>query len=251
MSPIVNPLRLGKMKSTQSSGVLATPFGESSILRNTKIIFWFFSSSCSDVWRDHYAVYKQQYGDNEERILRKMERERFVLPKESTFDYIFERRNETNIGETINIALEKIEEANKTKKLEGVFRNIDFNSESSLGQTRNSNKHLKNLVEDFANPILDFRPSRIQSEDVIGSGYEYLIARFASDAGKKGGEFYTPREKSRCFWLSLSSRSRVTAFMILLPALDLFSSVSPAKSKTPIMHFMARKVTAPPGLFPR
>ena len=41
---------------------------------------------------------------------------------------------------------------------------------------------------------MDLRPSRIGSIDVIGNTYEYLIARFASDAGKKGGEFYTPAE---------------------------------------------------------
>ena len=41
----------------------------------------------------------------------------------------------SNIGELINITLEKIEDANKAK-LETVFRNIDFNSEPNLGQTR-------------------------------------------------------------------------------------------------------------------
>lgn len=47
------------------------------------------------------------------------------------------------------------------------------------------------LLEDFNKPQLDMRPSRI-SGDVIGNAYIYLIERFASDAGKKAGEFYTP-----------------------------------------------------------
>ena len=93
----------------------------------------------------------------------------------------------------INIALEKIEDANKAK-LENVFRNIDFNSEPHLGQTRERNRRLVSLLDDFANPRLDLRPSRIGNQDVIGNTYEYLISRFASDAGKKGGEFYTPPE---------------------------------------------------------
>jgi len=42
--------------------------------------------------------------------------------------------------------------------------------------------------------VLDLRPSRIGALDVIGNAYEYLIGHFASDAGKKGGEFYTPGE---------------------------------------------------------
>lgn len=80
--------------------------------------------------------------------------------------------------------------------MEGVFRNIDFNSESNLGQTKDRNRRLKNLIEDFANPKLDLRPSRIGNLDIIGNTYEYLINRFASDSGKKGGEFYTPPEVS-------------------------------------------------------
>ena len=85
-------------------------------------------------------------------------------------------------ADLINIALEKIEDANKAK-LENVFRNIDFNSEPHLGQTRERNRRLVSLLDDFANPKLDLRPSRIGNQDVIGNTYEYLISHFASDAG--------------------------------------------------------------------
>jgi type I restriction enzyme M protein len=77
------------------------------------------------------------------------------------------------------------------KKLEGVFRNIDFNSEANLGKTKDRNRRLKALLEDFNKPQLDMKPSRV-SEDVIGNTYIYLIERFASDSGKKAGEFFTP-----------------------------------------------------------
>jgi len=53
------------------------------------------------------------------------------------------------------------------------------------------NRRLKQLLEDFHKPQLDMRPSRV-SEDVIGNTYIYLIERFASDSGKKAGEFFTP-----------------------------------------------------------
>ena len=99
------------------------------------------------------------------------------------------------IWEIINIALEKIEDANKSK-LEGVFRNIDFNSEGALGQTKDRNRRLKNLLEDFADSRLDLRPSIIGNRDVIGDVYEFLIGQFAAGAGKKAGEFYTPPEVS-------------------------------------------------------
>jgi type I restriction enzyme M protein len=157
------------------------------------ILIFLFLKYINDVWKDHFEEYKKQFGDDEDRLQRRLERERFVLPKGCSFDELFAQRDADNIGELINIALDKIEEANKAK-LEGVFRNIDFNSEAALGKTKDRNRRLKNLLEDFANPKLDLRPSRYGNkiEDIIGNTYIYLIERFASDAGKKAGDFYTP-----------------------------------------------------------
>ncbi len=157
------------------------------------ILVFLFIKYLSDVWKDHFEQYQKEFGNDTERINRRMSRERFILPEKCNFDYIYSQRNAPNIGEIINEALEGIEEENKTK-LEGVFRNIDFNSEAQLGETKDRNKRLKHLIEDFADPRLDLRPSRIGSQDIIGDAYEYLISRFASDAGKKGGEFYTPSQ---------------------------------------------------------
>lgn len=173
------------------------------------ILVMLFVKYISDVWADHYEKYRQQYGDDDARIRRKLERERFVLPYaelknhetgqvEERFlaDYysLVERRGAANIGELINIVLDAIEEANKAK-LEGVFRNIDFNNEGNLGKTKDRNRRLKTLLEDFNKPQLDMSPGKV-SEDVIGNTYIYLIERFAADAGKKAGEFYTPHKIS-------------------------------------------------------
>jgi type I restriction enzyme M protein len=173
------------------------------------ILVMLFLKYISDVWQDHYDAYRKQHGDDDARIRRKLERERFVLPviklmdkdektgKETLLDEfpatyysLYERRTAANIGELINIVLDHIEESNKSK-LEGVFRNIDFNSEANLGKTRDRNRRLKQLLEDFHKPQLDMRPSLV-SEDIIGNTYIYLIERFASDSGKKAGEFFTP-----------------------------------------------------------
>jgi type I restriction enzyme M protein len=154
------------------------------------ILVMLFLKYISDQWNEHAETYRKQFGDDEARIRRRMERERFLLPEGASFYDLYERRNEANIGELINIALERIEDANRTK-LEGVFRNIDFNSEANLGRVKDRNRRLKNMLEDFAKPAMDLRPSRV-SEDIIGECYIYLISRFASDAGKKAGEFYTP-----------------------------------------------------------
>jgi len=173
------------------------------------ILAMLFVKYISDVLKDHYKEYRRQYGNDDARIRRKLKRERFVLPFAelknpdtgevedrflADFYSMYERRNAANIGELINIVLDAIEEANKVK-LEGVFRNIDFNSEANLGKTRDRNRRLKLMLEDFHKPQLDMRPSRV-SEDVIGNTYIYLIERFASDAGKKAGEFYTPHKVS-------------------------------------------------------
>ncbi len=159
------------------------------------ILVMLFVKYISDVWQDRYDSYHREFNGDEERIQRRLKRERFVLPEGSTFPALYAQRNATNLGEIINIALEKIEEANR-EKLDGVFRNIDLNSESALGRAAQRNERLKNLLQDFSDPKLDLRPSRIGGIDVIGNAYEYLIGKFASDAGKKAGEFYTPPEVS-------------------------------------------------------
>ncbi len=154
------------------------------------ILVMLFLKYISDLWNDHLVNYRKEYGEDEARIRRRLERERFILPEGASFYDLHGQRNEANIGELINVALEKIEDANRAK-LEGVFRNIDFNSEANLGRPKDRNRRLKNLLEDFAKPAMDLSPSRV-NEDIIGECYIYLISRFASDAGKKAGEFYTP-----------------------------------------------------------
>lgn len=137
----------------------------------------------------------KEFDGDEERVRRRLSRERFQLPEGCDFLSLYALRNEPDIGERMNVALFGIEEANKAK-LEGVFREVDFNSESELGQTRDRNTRLKMLLQDFADPRLDLRPSAVGEEDIIGNVYEYLLERFASDAGKKAGEFYTPGQVS-------------------------------------------------------
>jgi len=160
------------------------------------ILVMLFVKYLSDLRKEKLEEYSRRYSGDPERIERAMGRERFVLPEECDFDHLFAQRKQPDIGERINKALAGIEDANKGK-LEGVFRNIDFNSESNLGETRERNARLVHLLEDFNDPRLDLRPSKVGHRDVIGDVYEYLIGNFASDAGKKGGEFYTPAEVSR------------------------------------------------------
>jgi type I restriction enzyme M protein len=156
------------------------------------ILTMLFLKYLSDVDKERRAELEERYGGNVEMIERQMSRERFVLPDQSDFDYLYKNRDRPNVGELIDIALEQIEDANR-QKLEGVFRKISFNSDN-LGETKDRNRRLKNLLEDFSG--LDVRPSRVGLE-VLGNAYMYLIKNFASGAGKKGGEFYTPEMVSK------------------------------------------------------
>lgn len=159
------------------------------------ILVMLFVKYISDVRQDHFDEFMLKYKGDKTRVLRQLDKDKFKLPEGCSFERLYAQRNEPNLGEIINEALEAIEDNNK-EKLEGVFRNIDFNSEANLGRTKERNERLKNLLNDFNDKRLDLRPSRTGNRDVIGDAYEYLIGKFASGAGKKAGEFYTPPEAS-------------------------------------------------------
>src|SRR5690606_5479354 len=106
------------------------------------------------------------YKGDKKRAERAMSLERFIVPANSTFDYLYQHRNETNLGELIDIALSDLEEANREKLSSedgsGIFRNISFNS-SNLGDAKDKNTRLKNLLLDFS--ALDLTPSHLNNND--------------------------------------------------------------------------------------
>jgi type I restriction enzyme M protein len=167
---------------------------ETSDYRDYILVFLFFKY-LSDLWKDKQERYRQEYGGDEERLQRRISRERFILPEGCEFDAIYYKRNEPNIGEMINKALERIEAANKAK-LAGVFSNIDFNSEANLGETKARNARLRQLIEDFADPRLELRPSRTGDRNLSGDAFQFLLERFAGEAGKRGGDLFTPPQVS-------------------------------------------------------
>ena len=104
-----------------------------------------------------------------------------------------------NLGETLNIASHAVEEAN-TPRLDGVLSATNWNDESKLGSPASREGIIRSLLNHFGG--LDLRDENLREDsaggsNVLGDAYEYLINRFADDAGKKGGEFYTPRSVVR------------------------------------------------------
>ena len=92
------------------------------------ILSMLFLKYLSDVNKEKREEYFKQYNGDEMRVERAMSREPFVIDKESNFDYLYENRTDTKIGQKINVALSAIEERNGAK-LRNVFRAIDFNSD--------------------------------------------------------------------------------------------------------------------------
>ncbi|OGH67355.1 MAG: type I restriction-modification system subunit M [Candidatus Magasanikbacteria bacterium RIFCSPHIGHO2_02_FULL_41_13] len=148
------------------------------------VLTMLFFKYISDLSKKQYNLYKERFGDDEKRIEEKMKLDRFYLPLNSSFEYIYSIQEQDNIGEEINKALHRIEEANRSK-LEGVF-NVDFNSDSTLGKMPQRNKMIRHLLNDFH--TIDLTEV---GEDVIGGSYMYMIEQFGADAGKKAGEFFT------------------------------------------------------------
>lgn len=91
------------------------------------------------------------------------------------------------VGDGLNKALAALEETNPA--LEGVLQHIDFNRR--VGTTTVTDKKWRDLIDHFSKYRL--RNEDFEFPDLLGAAYEYLIRDFADSAGKKGGEFYTPR----------------------------------------------------------
>jgi len=110
----------------------------------------------------------------------------FFVPPRARWPRI--RKATTNLGEVLNKASNALEEANPS--LEGVLAGTDYNDERKLGDARQRDTTLHRLLLHFSE--VELRNASLSEPDMLGRAYEYLIEKFADDAGKKGGEFYTP-----------------------------------------------------------
>lgn len=155
------------------------------------VLAMLFFKYLSDLAKKEHQKLQERFGNDEARIQEKMKSGRFYLPPNSSFDYIYSIHEKDNIGEEMNKIMHRIEENNK-EKLEGIFSGLDFNSESTLGKVEQRNKMIRHLINDFHNIDLSN-----MDDDVIGNAYMYMIGQFGSQAGKKAGEFFTPRHVSR------------------------------------------------------
>jgi len=112
----------------------------------------------------------------------------FFVPKEFRWQALVSAS--MNLGEVLNRASIEIEAAN-TPRLDGILKATNWNDDSKLGSPASRERIIRSLLVHFSD--LNLRDDNLDGREVLGDAYEYLIEQFADDAGKKGGEFYTPR----------------------------------------------------------
>ena len=108
----------------------------------------------------------------------------FFVPERARWRNI--RKISEGIGNAIDKAFEALEEQNQS--LERVLTPIQFEDPRRLSDTT-----LNKLIVHFSQKGYNLSNSNLSEPDMLGRAYEYLIKQFADDAGKKGGEFYTPQ----------------------------------------------------------
>jgi type I restriction enzyme M protein len=111
----------------------------------------------------------------------------FYVPDRARWRNIVRESRTGGVGDMLNKALGDLEDQNPA--LKNVVQHISFTRQ--IGQTKLKDVSLQKLIDHFSRYRL--RNEDFEVPDLLGAAYEYLIAEFADSAGKKGGEFYTPR----------------------------------------------------------
>lgn len=118
----------------------------------------------------------------------------YVVKPEFLWNNITElaRTQDGELLKTLEKGFKYIENESFANSFQGLFSEINLNSEK-LGKTpTDRNKKLCTIIQKIAEGIADFSTDT----DTLGDAYEYLIGQFAAGSGKKAGEFYTPQQIS-------------------------------------------------------
>ncbi|MEF8768950.1 MAG: N-6 DNA methylase [Candidatus Accumulibacter phosphatis] len=149
-----------------------------------------FLKRCSDVFEAEREKVVADHG--EAFAYDPMFYDSFFVPSESRWQYLIDNLNADRYATLLNTALTKLGEHNGP--LEGVLDHIDFMKQ--VGNKRVINdEDCRALARHFNR--YRFRNGDFQFSDLLGAAYEFLINMFAESAGKKGGDFYTPRDVVR------------------------------------------------------
>lgn len=122
----------------------------------------------------------------------------YILPSELFINVRAKAKNDDNLNETINTIFHNIENSAVGKaseqSMKGLFDDIDVNSNKLGGTVEKRNSTLLKLMDSVGD--LNLGNYQDNSIDVFGDAYEFLMGMYASQAGRSGGEYYTPQEVS-------------------------------------------------------
>lgn len=140
------------------------------------------------VW---YASNQEEVSEFEKQMRRKVH---YVIQPKHLWSNITElaRTQNGDLLVTLEDGFRYIENESFESAFQGLFSEINLNSEK-LGKTSTErNKKLCTIIQKISEGIADFSAD----SDTLGDAYEYLIGQFAAGSGKKAGEFYTPQQIS-------------------------------------------------------
>lgn len=122
----------------------------------------------------------------------------YILPSELFVNVCFKAKNDANLNESLSNVFKNIENSAKGTEseddLRGLFDDIDVNSNKLGATVTKRNELLTKIIEAIGGLKLgDYQDN---TNDLFGDAYEFLMTMYASNAGKSGGEFFTPQEVS-------------------------------------------------------
>ena len=124
----------------------------------------------------------------------------FISPSELFCNVHQRAKNDANLNETLEKVFRHIEESTKGSAFEnrfaGLFADFDTNSNRLGATVKTRNERITKLLDGVHKMELNIREGDGYKGDAIGDAYEYLMAMYASSAGKSGGEFFTPADVS-------------------------------------------------------
>ena len=203
LRPLIGIERGKRMKLTLQQ-LEAHLWGAANILRgktagqdykNYILSLMFYKRLC-DQWEceadDAIAELERQQGrsfsEKEKAVFRKRGEHRFQIPDGSRWGDV--KAASTNLGDVLTKSMRAVADANE--ELRGVFT-VDWNQPAPDGSGKPliANEVVHALIQHFDEHDLS---NKSVPPDVLGRAYEYLIKKFADDAGAKAGEFFTPPE---------------------------------------------------------
>ncbi|MCA6516437.1 MAG: type I restriction-modification system subunit M [Chitinophagaceae bacterium] len=122
----------------------------------------------------------------------------YILPSELFVNVRKRAKTDENLNETLSRVFKNIENSAKgtdsEDDLKGLFDDIDVNSNKLGATVTKRNEVLVKIMDAIGG--LQFGDYQENTNDTFGDAYEFLMTMYASNAGKSGGEFFTPQEVS-------------------------------------------------------